>query len=272
MAFPSVYPTSLDSYTAKTDGVDDVMAVDVNELQSAIVAIETKLGTGQFHAATGDGATWGFKAGAALDVLWYRGAADTWRTPDALTVDGLITGSAGVTIPTAKFYNALTDGITGGYKAGSAGDVLLYRSAADAWRTPDSFTIDTGLNVGTGSGATAGQIVASGAAMLNGVTTDQYAQQFQSQLGDHGKIMLGLGAEENALVFVRYSAGAMAVYTLNGVNHTVTEVLDPSAAYTSTEDNDGFVNIYWDAAHAQYELNNEVGLAKDFHIWLMRQS
>lgn len=46
MAYPSVYPTSLDSYTAKTDNVDDVMAVDVNELQSAIVAIETMLGIG----------------------------------------------------------------------------------------------------------------------------------------------------------------------------------------------------------------------------------
>jgi hypothetical protein len=46
MAYPSVYPGSLDSYTTKTDNVDNVMAVDVNELQSAIVAIETKLGIG----------------------------------------------------------------------------------------------------------------------------------------------------------------------------------------------------------------------------------
>jgi len=46
MAYPSVYPTSLDSYTVNTDGIDDVMAVDVNELQSAIVAIETLLGIG----------------------------------------------------------------------------------------------------------------------------------------------------------------------------------------------------------------------------------
>ena len=50
MAYPSVYPTSLDSYTTKTDGVDDVMAVDVNELQSAIAAIEAKLGIGALTA------------------------------------------------------------------------------------------------------------------------------------------------------------------------------------------------------------------------------
>jgi hypothetical protein len=40
------YPTSLDSYTAKTDGVDDVLAAHVNNLQDAIVAIETKLCVG----------------------------------------------------------------------------------------------------------------------------------------------------------------------------------------------------------------------------------
>jgi hypothetical protein len=55
MAYPSVFPTSLDSYTAKTDGLDDVMAVDVNELQSAIVAIETKLGTGTQALALAQG-------------------------------------------------------------------------------------------------------------------------------------------------------------------------------------------------------------------------
>ena len=38
------YPASLDSFTANTDGVDEVIAADVNELQTAIVAIETELG------------------------------------------------------------------------------------------------------------------------------------------------------------------------------------------------------------------------------------
>jgi hypothetical protein len=103
MAYPTVFPTSIDSYTLNADGVDDVLAADVNELQSAIVAIETKLGTGQFHAATGDGATWGFKAGASLDVLWYRGGANLWQTPDSVTVDGNlivggVTGARSITL------------------------------------------------------------------------------------------------------------------------------------------------------------------------------
>ena len=39
------YPSALDSYTTKIDAVHDVMAVDVNGLQTAVVNIETALGT-----------------------------------------------------------------------------------------------------------------------------------------------------------------------------------------------------------------------------------
>jgi len=38
------YPTTLDDFTPHVDGVDDVMAADVNELQTAIEAIQAKLG------------------------------------------------------------------------------------------------------------------------------------------------------------------------------------------------------------------------------------
>ena len=39
-----MYPTTLDEFTPHVDGVDDVMAIDVNELQTALEAIEAKLG------------------------------------------------------------------------------------------------------------------------------------------------------------------------------------------------------------------------------------
>lgn len=38
------YPTSLDSFTTKTDNVDDVLAAHVNALQVAVAALEAKLG------------------------------------------------------------------------------------------------------------------------------------------------------------------------------------------------------------------------------------
>lgn len=42
---PSQYPESIDLYREKADGVDVVTAVDFNNLQDAITAIETELGT-----------------------------------------------------------------------------------------------------------------------------------------------------------------------------------------------------------------------------------
>lgn len=43
---PTNFPTSLDSYTNKVDAVDTVQAAHVNNLQDAVVAIETFLGVG----------------------------------------------------------------------------------------------------------------------------------------------------------------------------------------------------------------------------------
>lgn len=40
------FPTSIDSYSTKVDAVDDVLASHVNNLQDAIVALETKLAVG----------------------------------------------------------------------------------------------------------------------------------------------------------------------------------------------------------------------------------
>lgn len=39
----TTFPTSVDSYTAKTNGVDTVQAAHINNLQDAVVAIETVL-------------------------------------------------------------------------------------------------------------------------------------------------------------------------------------------------------------------------------------
>ena len=46
------YPTTIDSFTVNVDGVDYVLAADVNELQTAIVAAETALGISAYTAWT----------------------------------------------------------------------------------------------------------------------------------------------------------------------------------------------------------------------------
>ncbi len=38
------YPTTLDDFTPKVDNTDDVMAADVNGLQTAVAALQTKVG------------------------------------------------------------------------------------------------------------------------------------------------------------------------------------------------------------------------------------
>lgn len=42
---PTSYPGGLDSYTNKVDGVTDVLAADTNNLQDAMVAVQTRVGT-----------------------------------------------------------------------------------------------------------------------------------------------------------------------------------------------------------------------------------
>lgn len=41
---PSNYPEAIDQFTTKTDGVSVVAAADINNLQDAVVAIQTTLG------------------------------------------------------------------------------------------------------------------------------------------------------------------------------------------------------------------------------------
>jgi hypothetical protein len=45
------YPAALDSYSTKVDNVTDVLAAHVNDLQDAVVAIETELGIQPRHVA-----------------------------------------------------------------------------------------------------------------------------------------------------------------------------------------------------------------------------
>jgi len=46
------FPTSLDTYTTKTDNVDDVMASHINDLQDAVEALEAKVGIDGSGVAT----------------------------------------------------------------------------------------------------------------------------------------------------------------------------------------------------------------------------
>jgi len=108
MAFPSVFPGDLDSYIPKTDGIDDVMAVDVNELQSAIEAIETKLRIGTsvpIHAI--DGADHTVAGRTAGQILVATAAATFGWSAGTIVFGGT---SASLSLPNAAI--AMTGGAT----------------------------------------------------------------------------------------------------------------------------------------------------------------
>jgi hypothetical protein len=69
---------------------------------SVNVGSATGAATGAARASVGfearvDGSGGGVYAGASSDVQFYRSAADTWRTPDSLTVDGGLTAAGVIT-------------------------------------------------------------------------------------------------------------------------------------------------------------------------------
>ena len=233
MAYPSVYPGSLDSYTVNTDGIDDVMAVDVNELQSAIVAIETKLGlTGYIHAAVADLAALRL-AGATGRIRFYP----YWDASVGSIIQAINTAEGA--------YVPLT----------LDGSVVLIRSS--------------GLHVGGISDPGNDNLLVDGSIKASGVTTHGLCQQSIASLADHGKVQLGITAADAAIVFIQF-ANITAIYELDGSSHTVRELVDPTTLFTVTEDNDGTTNIYWDAGNSRYELNNETGTTFTYNVWLFR--
>lgn len=48
-------------------------------------------------------------------------------------------------------------------------------------------------------------------------------------------------------------------FNLRGSNNDVQEKFDTQTHFTTTEDNAGSINVYWDAGNSRYEINNETG-------------
>lgn len=117
------YPNTIDSYTANTDNVDDVIAADVNELQTAIVAIETELGT--------------LPKGSAADLktrLAHSINNAGWLEFDAAAA---LTISAGAVTVTQNYHTVDTESSAASddldtINGGTAGLVVVMRTANDA--------------------------------------------------------------------------------------------------------------------------------------------
>src|SRR5512139_45282 len=116
------YPSSLDNFTAKTDNVDDVMAQDVNELQTAIEAVETELGTDPAGTVT--------DVKTRLSTVISSGGYLQFQAPTNLTISsGAVTVSRNIhTIDTES--SAASDDLDT-INGGAAGWFLMVRPYSD---------------------------------------------------------------------------------------------------------------------------------------------
>jgi len=83
--------------------------------------------TSPIHYAPGDGASYGYRAGATGDVEWDRSAADTWHTEDNVDVDGTLT-TGNLVVEGGYNYDSvqIADGIV---------DATAVREDKDTWIT-----------------------------------------------------------------------------------------------------------------------------------------
>ena len=179
----------------------------------------------------------------------------------------------GNTIASGKFLTALTDGNTGGLRAGSGSDVLFYRGGADAWRTPDSMTIDIGLNVGTASGAVAGEVRSSAGLRPDSVTTHQYRARYLS-VANNGTDQVGTAAASFGFLVIleAQQTGTFAMFVLRGGANATQEVYDPSNTFSIIAGTANSSNIYWSVANARYEIENKLGGNAQYYIFAMVSS
>lgn len=80
----TVFPASLDSFTTKVNGVDDVLAADTNNLQDAVSALQTKIGVNGSAVATSLDKRIALLEAIAAQVI---GVGQTWQDFTASRVD-----------------------------------------------------------------------------------------------------------------------------------------------------------------------------------------
>lgn len=81
---PTLFPTSIDSFSTKIDGSSDVLAADTNNLQDSVAALQTKVGTNGSAVATSLDRRIALLEAIAAQVL---GVGQTWQNLIASRVD-----------------------------------------------------------------------------------------------------------------------------------------------------------------------------------------
>lgn len=110
------FPTSVHSFASKTDGVDDVLAAHVNDIQLEVAAIETQLLTTGTWVPTFAGFSADPSGGLYRYVLIGKTCIAMVEMPTGTSNDTMLTLTAPFTARTATgmFWRALSSVVTNG--------------------------------------------------------------------------------------------------------------------------------------------------------------
>jgi hypothetical protein len=170
---------------------------------------------------------------------------------------GQIKGSSSLQMTSGLFTGGLTVG--GGSFLSGAGEL----------NTTSHGTIGGGLNVGTASGATAGQVKASAGIYPSwGTGSAQIQTRDIVSLANNGVAQLvnATGDQFGLVLVMDATNGQEALYFIRGGAHATQEVSDPGAVYTNAAGGAASTNIYWSAGNNRYELENKIGSTQTYHV------
>lgn len=129
------FPTNLDTFTTKTDGVSDVLAADINNLQIAVLGLETKLGiTNSTDVNSIDSK---LRTGTGV-VATSATTATTATNVTNVTTSQVLTATASATVGAVGTYAFLsrTTGATDAPGATVAGSSLRYAGGLSSGSGP----------------------------------------------------------------------------------------------------------------------------------------
>jgi len=149
------------------------------------------------------------------------------------------------------------------------GDAQWYRSAADVMHTPDSVVVEGGLNLGTATGAGAGDIKVSGDIVIGNTSlassaTGQFVSQTTNASHAAGEIItLPLN---HGLVFVESSsAGRCALFRLDISAQVI--VSGDTARFSTTKDTANKINVYWEDFAIKVQNGYSTTRSYTIHAW-----
>jgi hypothetical protein len=118
------------------------------------------------------------------------------------------------------------------------------------------------LNVGSATGATAGQVKASASIAPSNQALMGYQAKAHVTLANDGTAQLGLSAKPAGHVFLLdANTGYTGIYGLHGGGNTVDEISDPNGLFTPTAGTASKVNIYYNVGLSRYDIENKTGIA-----------